>query len=206
MREPVHVIGSGGHAKVVISTLRASGYDVAAIWDDDSARAGVAVLGVRVSGTTAECPDGALAVLAIGSNRARRKVAAHLNLRYATVVHPTAFVHESVVLGAGTVVFAGAVIQPDARIGEHVIVNTAASIDHDCDIGDFAHVAPGVRLSGTVTLGEGAFLGIGSSAVPGARVGDWAVVAAGGVVVHPVEAGVTAVGCPARPIAQRSKA
>ena len=206
MREPVHVIGLGGHAKVVIAALRASGFEVAAAWDDDPARIGSAVLGVRVSGMTAECPRGALAVLAIGSNSVRRKIAAQLNLRYATVVHPTAIVHESVALGAGTVVFAGAVIQPDTRIGEHVIVNTAASIDHDCDIGDFAHVAPGVRLAGTVTLGEGAFLGIGSSAVPGACVGDWAVVGAGGVVIHPVEAGVTAVGCPAKPIVRGSKA
>jgi sugar O-acyltransferase (sialic acid O-acetyltransferase NeuD family) len=206
VRGPVHVIGSGGHAKVVIATLRASGYDVAAVWDDDPGRAGAALLGARVSGTTAECPREALAVVAIGSNSARRKVAAQLNLRYATVVHPTAIVHESVALGPGTIVFAGAVIQPDTRIGEHVIVNTAASIDHDCDIGDFAHVAPGVRLAGTVTLGKGAFLGVGSCAVPGARVGDWAVVGAGGVVIHPVEAGVTAVGCPARPIVRGSRA
>src|SRR5262249_58040314 len=112
---------------------------------------------------------------------------------------PTAWVHPSVTIGAGTVIFAGAVIQPDATIGAHVIVNTRASIDHDCVLGDFVHVAPGVGLAGNVTLEEGAFLGIGAAAVPGSRVGAWATVGAGGVVIQPIAAGVTAVGVPARP-------
>ena len=200
MKEGVQVLGAGGHSKVVIATLRACGYEVAAAWDDDSSKLGTSVLGVVVRGSTAECPSGTLAVVGIGSNRPRQEVVGRLSLRYLTLVHPRAFVHESVHLGVGTVVFAGAVIQPESRIGEHVIVNTAASIDHDCEVGDFAHVAPGVRLAGAVCLGQGGFMGIGSCAIPNARVGDWAVVGAGSVVIQAVASGVTVVGSPARPV------
>lgn len=194
------VIGAGGHAKVVVATARAAGFDVVAVLDDDGSRRGRAILGARVEGTTAELgrwPD-ALALLAIGSNRVRKELAARLPARWATLVHPSAVVHESVRIGEGTVVFAGAVIQPDTVLGAHVIVNTAASIDHDCQVGDFAHVAPGSHLAGGVSLGEGAFLGIGAKVIPGRRVGSWATVGAGGVVIRDIGEGCVAVGVPAR--------
>lgn len=204
MKRGVHVIGAGGHAKVVIATLQANGIELAAAWDDDPGKFGSAVLGVAVAGAIADCPSGELAVLAIGSNRLRQALASRLHQTFVSVVHPTAFVHESAVLGAGAVVFAGAVIQPGVLIGEHVIVNTGSSVDHDCHIGSFVHVAPGVRLGGAVTVEEGAFMGIGSCAIPASRIGAWAIVGAGSVVVRGVPAGVTAVGCPARSILGRS--
>lgn len=198
-KRAVHVVGAGGHAKVVIATLQAAGFDVEAAWDDDARRRGGEILGVPIRGPIEAVPEQATVVVAIGSNAARRAVVARLPQRtFVPVAHPSAVVHPSAVLGAGTVVFAGAVLQPDARLGEHVIVNTGASIDHDCLLEDFVHVAPGVRLAGSVSLKEGVFLGIAASAVPGVEVGAWATVGAGGVVVTPIPAGVTAVGCPAR--------
>jgi sugar O-acyltransferase (sialic acid O-acetyltransferase NeuD family) len=200
--QSVVVVGSGGHAKVVIATAQAAGLDVAGIVDDDPATHGRRVLGVEVAGGSAAvlADPGVLAVLAIGSNRARARLAGTARCRFATIVHPSAVVHPTVLLAPGTVVFAGAVIQPDSVLGAHAIVNTSASIDHDCAIGDFVHVAPGVRLAGNVTLAEGVFLGIGSCAIPGVTVGAWTTVGAGASVVHDLPADVTAVGVPARPL------
>ena len=42
------VIGAGGHAKVVIATVRAAGGDVAAAYDDDQRRWGESILGVEI--------------------------------------------------------------------------------------------------------------------------------------------------------------
>jgi sugar O-acyltransferase (sialic acid O-acetyltransferase NeuD family) len=197
----VLVAGAGGHAKVVIATLQAAGFEVAGVLDDDAAKLGTSVLGVRVVGGTemASGSDRPL-VLAIGSNAARRDLAARLACRWATVVHPGAIVHPSVRLGPGAVVFAGAVVQPDTVIGAHAIVNTGARIDHDCVIGDFAHVAPGCALAGAVRVGEGAFCGIGSAVIPGVSIGAWAVVGAGAAVVRDVPGGATIAGVPARPL------
>jgi sugar O-acyltransferase (sialic acid O-acetyltransferase NeuD family) len=197
----VAVIGAGGHAKVVIGALAAAGRAVAGVWDDDPAKLGGTLLGVPVLGPTADLIRGStrLAVLAVGDNRARYRLAASLDLDWVTVVHPHAWVHPSVRLGPGAVVFAGAIMQPDTVIGRHAIINTGATIDHDCEIGEFAHVAPGVNLSGGVRVGDGALLGVGSCAVPGARIGAWAVVGAGAVVVDKVPDGATVVGAPARP-------
>ena len=194
------VLGASGHGKVVLATLLDLGEPVAAVLDDDPARAGADLLGVPVRGPIASYPAGeAPAVLGIGANRDRQRLAGALPFAWAAVVHRAAWVHPSARLGPGAFVAAGAVIQPDAVIGAHAIVNTGATVDHDCVVGDYAHVAPGAHLAGDVTVGEGALVGIGAAVAPGVGVGDWAVLGAGAAAVRDVAAGATAVGVPARP-------
>jgi sugar O-acyltransferase (sialic acid O-acetyltransferase NeuD family) len=199
---PVAVIGAGGHAKVVISTLRAAGHTVGGVFDDDPRKTGISLLGVKVLGLTSDIvnTDYRAAVIAIGDNVTRRNLAQRIKVaEWITLVHPAAWVDPTVKLGQGTVVFAAAVIQPDTIVGDHVIINTGSTVDHDCVVGDFAHVAPGVHLAGETQLGEGALLGIGVVVKPCCRIGEWAIVGAGGVVVKDVPASVTAVGVPAVP-------
>lgn len=203
-RTSVVVLGAGGHAKVVISTLQASGWTVAAAYDDDENKWGRTVLGVPVLGGIANMEEPERAVIALGSGSARERLAARFpRTEWITAVHPRAWVHDSVVLGAGTVIFAAAVVQPESTIGRHAIVNTGATVDHDCVIGDFVHLAPGCHLAGGVHVGRMAFLGIGSSVLPGRRIGDGAILGAGAVAIRDVENGATAVGVPARTLRRR---
>jgi len=205
--EAVLIVGASGHAKVILAALLASGVEVLGLLDDDPKLLGTQVLGAPVLGPLSlleQQPDSAV-VLGIGDNATRRRLAARFpQARWLTVVHPRAWVHDSVVLGAGTVVFAGAIIQPECRIGQHAIVNTGATIDHDCVLGDFVHIAPGVNLSGGVCLGEGAFLGVGSCALPLSSVGEWSIVGGGGAVVGELPANVAAVGVPAKVMKTRA--
>jgi sugar O-acyltransferase (sialic acid O-acetyltransferase NeuD family) len=194
----VTVIGAGGHAKVVIATLKAAGKKVACIYDDDPEKKGSSILKVKVKGPIPKKISGP-AVIAIGDNLARKELAGKIGgARWTRVVHPKAIVHRTAKLGPGTVVFAGAIVQPDTRIGAHSIVNTGATVDHDCTLGDFVHVAPGCHLAGGVKADEGVFMGIGSWALPGTKVGAWTIVAAGAGVAQDLPDRVTAVGVPAR--------
>lgn len=196
----VLVVGAGGHAKVVVATLRAAGFRVGGIYDDNPSLHGTQILGAPVVGPLKDLKScaGAAAVIAVGDCRVRSELSGELPLEWVTVVHPAAWVHESVSLGAGTVVFAQAAVQPASRLGCHVIVNTAATVDHDCTVEDFVHIAPGVHLAGNVTVAEGALLGIGAVAAPGTAIGAWSCVGAGGVVTRNIPAKMVAVGCPAR--------
>lgn len=200
---PVAVLGAGGHAKVIVAALRAAGRDVVGCFVRDEAEVGRTVLGVPVLPEDS-IPEHASKVLAAGDGRLRQRLAARMQGPWATVVHPSAVVDPSVHLAPGVMVCAGAILQPDVRVEAHAIVNTAAHVDHDCVVGPFVHLAPGCHVAGDVTIEEGAFIGTGSTIVPARRIGAWATVGAGAVVVHDVPAAVTVIGVPARPRATKS--
>jgi sugar O-acyltransferase (sialic acid O-acetyltransferase NeuD family) len=195
------VIGAGGHAKVVVSTLLTAGLNVNSLYDDDPEKWGKEILGIRVTDALSELDGvvGRQAIFGIGDNFTRKQLANRFRkLDWVSVIHPGAYVHPSVSLGKGTVVFAGAIIQPDAVIGEHCIINSGATVDHDCILGDYVHIAPGVNLAGNVKIEEGVFFGIGGAAIIGINIGEWSVIGAGAVVVKNIPENVTAAGIPAR--------
>lgn len=195
------IVGSGGHAKVVTATALAAGMTVAGLLDERSERHGAEVLGVRVRGALSSMPTGARAVIAIGSNELRAKVAwQRPDAEWRSVVHPQASVAAGSSVGDGTVIFAFALLQPGVEVGGHAVVNSGAIIEHDCRLGEFAQVASGAVLAGGVTVGEGALIGVGATVLPGKSVGRWATVGAGAVVTHDVREGATVVGVPAREV------
>lgn len=197
--EGIAIIGAGGHAKVVASTLLAQGYQVIGFYDDNPQTWGQWILGVPIIGrvsdlTPAKCSQ---AIIGLGNNRVRQQIATQMNLDWITVIHPCAWVHPEVPIGVGTVICAGAIVQPGSKIGAHVILNTKASVDHDCFVGDYVHIAV-AHLAGGASADEGAFLASCSTVLPAIHVGAWAMVGAGSVATKDIPAGSTAVGNPAR--------
>lgn len=148
-------------------------------------------------------PD-ARAVVAIGDNQARRRVAGITKHSFTNIIHPSAIVSSFGQMGQGNVLLHRAVVQARSKIGDHVIVNTGAQVDHDCIINDFVHLAPGTILCGNVHVGEGALIGTGAIIIPGKKIGAWSVVGAGAVVINDIPEGVVAVGNPARIISKIS--
>ncbi len=210
MPEPYLVVGAGGHAKVVLDALLASGQRVLGCYDDNPALAGFEpIAGVSVAGPTplveAHWTPGRLVIVAVGDNAARRKLASRLHVDFGVARAPTAVLGSGVTLGPGTMVLPSATVNIDSLIGCHAILNTACSIDHDCRIGDYVHIAPGGRLGGGITVGEGSFLGIGASVIPGVRIGRWSIVGAGAVVTADLPDNCTAVGVPAKVIKTRQE-
>lgn len=177
--------GASGHAKVIISCLKANGQNIEAIFDDDLAKKELKNIPVIGSYDADFVPESPL-IVAIGYNDIRKKVVSFIQHRFGTVVHPSAVVDESVELGFGTVVFHQATIQADAKIGRHVIINTAASIDHDCQIADFVHIAPNATLCGNVRVDEGTLVGAGAVVAPNLQIGQGCLIAAGTVVTRDI--------------------
>lgn len=201
MNKDLLILGAGGHAKVVIETARRCGYQPVAVYDDDESLIGTNVSGVPVLGKIRDLSDdcSGQAIIAIGSNRVRKMIAQRLkNLVWPVLLHPTAYICSTAIIGSGTVVFAGAVIQPDVVIGRHAIVNTGGNVDHDCVLEDYVHICPGCSLAGAAKIGEGTMLGTGSSVIPLKLIGAWSTIGAGAAVVSDIPPGVTAVGVPAR--------
>ncbi len=102
MNLPVLIVGGGGHAKVLIDTLRLRSVQIIGITEADPTKLGTEVLGVRVIGddkTISEhAPGTLLLVNGIGSvnlPKARKAVFEKYKGKgytFATVVHPSAVV------------------------------------------------------------------------------------------------------------------
>jgi UDP-perosamine 4-acetyltransferase len=191
---PVLVLGGGGHARVLLDAMRASGRTIIGIADPALAPAARGPGGVPVLGgdevLDALRPDGILLVNGVGSvgSMAARAAVYRRGLdrgfRFATVVHSSAIVSPSARLGDGVQLMAGAIIQCDAAIGANSIVNTGACIDHDCRIGESVHIAPGATLSGLVTIGDRTHIGTAAAVIQGVSIGRDCLVAAGCVVTR----------------------
>ena len=206
----VLILGAGGHAQVVADILlraREAGQKITPIGylDDDTDLHGKMLLDLPVLGDTSllgRIPHEA-AIIAIGNNQIRRRLAEHFFLAGETFIiarHPASVTAPDVRIGPGTMICAGAIVNTGSVIGAHVILNTGCTVDHHSVVGDYVHVAPGGHIVGEVVIEEGALIGIGATIAPRLSVGAWATVGAGAVVTKSVPHGVTVVGVPARPL------
>lgn len=194
------VVGAGGHAKVVIDTAEAAGYEIAGVIG--SAEGVTEILGHHVSTDPAEISADCF-ICATGDNARRAADFKHyMALGYvpAMVAHPSAVISDRARIGAGTFVAAGVIVNACAQIGENAILNTGCTIDHDVVIGPHVLVGPGANLCGAAWVGPGVTVGTGTSVVPCARIGAWSVVGASAAVTHDLPNHSVCVGVPARVI------
>lgn len=208
-RLPVIVIGGGGHAKVLISTLLSQQSEVLGFVDVRLPLQ--SILGIPHLGDDSEVLRYAPAqvrlingVGSVGSSDARRAVYERFRkagYHFNSVVHPSAIIAPDVELSDGVQVMAGSIIQPGTAVGANVIINTGARIDHDCSIESHAHIAPGAILSGHVHVGTASHIGTGACVIQNVKIGRGAIVGAGAVVIRNVPADSTVIGVPASPVA-----
>lgn len=198
------IYGASGHGLVILDILKQRGVDKFQFVDDFPKMnwIGGSVLLPREMGNTIDQQ----AVLAIGANDVRKRIANKYSFNYHRAVHPSAIVAiPTDSLGPGTVIMAGVVINPEVRIGCHVILNTSCSVDHECIVGDFVHISPNATLCGNVKVGEGTHVGAGAVVIQGISIGKWATIGAGAVVIRDVPDYAVVVGNPAVVIKYNSK-
>jgi maltose O-acetyltransferase len=112
--------------------------------------------------------------------------------------------------------------KPHTRIGRNTIINRGCTIDFrgTVEIGDNVSISPQVAILTAqhryntvdfevehrgVVIGNNVWIGMRAMVLPGAQIGDGAVVAAGAVVTGKVAALTVVAGVPARPVAMRDR-
>ena len=126
-------------------------------------------------------------VLGIGIPRVRRVVAEQLEARggrFLTLIHPTAIVADTAVIGPGSVICPYAIVSDAVRLGHCVLVNYHASLGHDAEAGDFTVLSPYATLGGRATVEADVFLALHAAVGPGVTVGPSTTVAAGSVALQ----------------------
>lgn len=201
------IIGSGGHARVILETAALEGIATKGILDVNFSGDPETILGAPVLGNLNVMdsinPEEVYVFIALGGNSERRQISELISRKgfsSITLVHPTAIVSKSANLAAGTFVAAGAIINPQAKIGEGTIINTGALIDHETRIGKFSHIGPGTTVCGRVNIGANSFIGAGVTIIDKISIGESVTVGAGSVVIADIPSGTTNVGSPSRTI------
>lgn len=208
------LIGSSGHAKVVIDIVRCQGVHTVRGLLDDQRGQGEGTMDVPVLGRIDDLPVIMAStgiqqgIIAVGDNGARMRIAERIQqlapvFRFVTSVHPNATIASDAVLGPGTVVMAGATVNPSVVVGMHGILNTNCSIDHDRMLGDFVSVAPGANLGGGGSLGNGSAVGMNACVLQKVNIGQHCVIGAGAAVLQDIPDLQVAVGVPAKCVRTR---
>jgi sugar O-acyltransferase (sialic acid O-acetyltransferase NeuD family) len=209
------IIGSSGHAKVIIDIVEKEGkYRIGGLLDRYR-KVGEQTLGYPILGQEEDLPrlvnthalGGVL--IAVGDNFIRSKLAVRVKeicpeLYFASAVHPRASIAKELVIGEGTVIMAGVAINPCCSIGRFCILNTNSSLDHDSIMEDFSSLAPRVTTGGNCRIGGYAAVGIGAVLIQGVHIGEHAVIGAGSTVMKHVESYTVAYGSPAKAICKRN--
>ncbi len=200
------IMGTGGHASVVIELARTAGYEVVGcvgpqppIFDAGYCRylgGDEALISFDRSEVCAAVGIGSVREPSLRKRVYERVAVAGFSLPALT--HPRAVTAASAALGPGTQVMANAVVQPLACLGANVIVNTGAVVEHHARIGDHVHVAPGAVVCGGVTIGAGSHVGANATVLQSLLLGEGTVVGAGAVVTRNSASGSVLKGCPAR--------
>lgn len=206
---PVILLGSGGHAKVVLDLLLENGFTVCGMTTADpvvlreSVWRGIPVLGDDDALASYPPETYALAsgIGSVGIPTMRMQIYQRMKAKgyfFPPLIARSAIVKTSAVIGEGAQIHAGAVVQTDAVVGENAVVNTRAVIEHECVIGPHSHVATGAILCGQVTLGSCVHVGAGATIRQCTTIGENVCIGAGSVVTSAIDAPGIYYGVPAR--------
>lgn len=192
------IYGAGGHARVVIDTIREGRRDLEVVGIiDDGADRPDEVMGIPVLGDVSILPElrergvrlAALGVGAVTHNALRAELFERLKRQgfsLPNLIHPAATVEPSARMGEGNQIFAGAVVSSNVRLGNNTIINCNAVVSHDCRIGDHVHLTPGALLAGSVGVGERTVIGMGVTIYLGVSVGADVMVANGNHILQDI--------------------
>jgi sugar O-acyltransferase (sialic acid O-acetyltransferase NeuD family) len=173
--------------------------------DDTPQKQGAAHGGIQVHSRAAleEFPD-ALVIAVPGSPtsfRTRRTAIDSLGLdplRFATVIHPTAWVSPGATIGRNVLIMAGVVITSNAVIGDHVCVLPNSVIHHDSHVGNWSLIGSNVTVAGGTSVGDNCYIGSGCSLMNGLQIGARTIIGLGSTVIRSCGPDSRLAGNPAR--------
>ncbi len=125
--------------------------------------------------------------------------------RWATVVHPRAWVSSQARLGRNCLLMAGVVLTTDASIGDHVCILPNSVLHHGVTVGQGTLIGSCVVIAGGSRLGEQNYVGSGTQLIHGISIGHRNLIGLGSNVIRSLGDEQTVAGNPARPIPRKGQ-
>jgi len=181
--DKILIIGGGGHAKMCLGVIQQmSKYEVVGIVDSNLEK-GSQVYGFPVLGNEDELEylfNTGITHAIIGFANIHKPIVRQalyeklvkIGFNMPNMIHKTAIVEPSAILGNGNLIMAGAIIGIDVVIKNNCILNAGCIISHDCFLSDNVHVAPGAILAGSVNIGVNTTIGMGVTVYMKVSIGE----------------------------------
>lgn len=212
---PIAIYGAGGFAREVAWLIEdinqaEERYQLVGFVDDNPNLRGQLINDIPVlsfEDLLTRYPESRV-VSGIGNPQTRQTLmekAEQAGLTFENLIHPRTERSRWIEYGKGIVICAGNILTTNIKLDDHVQINLDCTIGHDVIMGEYTTLAPGAHVSGWVHFGKRAYVGTGAAIINGNSekplvIGDDAVIGAGACVTKSVEAGLTVVGVPARPL------
>ncbi len=187
------VLGSGGHAKVVIDILNLMPNIQIIGVTSNSIEKGNSFFGYPVIGNDEEIIkyDPLTHSIAMGLGGYRNndlRVQAYnyvknIGFSFINTIHPSAIISKKIKMGEGITIFPGVIINTDVEINNNVIIATGSSIDHETIIQKNTLISAGVTIGAYSIIGEECLIALGSKIISGINIANNTLVGAGAVVV-----------------------
>jgi sugar O-acyltransferase (sialic acid O-acetyltransferase NeuD family) len=208
-KEPVILIGSGGHALIVADIIEQMDcFEIIGIISSSNEKH--PFLNYPILGND-DCLEiyfnkgikkAALGIGGYTSNELRASVFHKLKgmgFSIATAIHPKSTIAKGVAIGEGSCIFAGVVLNPAVSIGKNSIIATSSSIDHETKIGNHVLVSAGATIGANVIIDDGVLCALGTKIISGIHISKNSLIAAGAVVVNHLPENSKVFGVPAKP-------
>lgn len=207
MSNKIIVIGSSGHATVIIDVLEQLNYQIVGCIDSFAPK-GKKTLDYEVLGdefileNTSELGTNQV-FIAIGNNFHRKEMYEKLlkinpNLEFPSIISPHAIISPTVKIGFGNIIMDRVVIHANSEIGDFNLINTSSVIEHNCIISSFASLSPNTILCGNVIIENLVFLGASVTIIQKIKILNNSFVAAGSVVISDCDSNSLYTGIPAK--------
>lgn len=198
------ILGAGAQGRVVLDILRLQYPKTEWFFIDENK----SYHGKKINGTTIigdleflknrERPS---IHLALGDPRTKQyisKKCRSLGVGFITVIHPSAVVMQSAIIGRGSFIGACAIINTNAQIGDHVIINTQAIIEHDTLIENYVNISPNACIGSRVRIAARTFIGSGANVRARISIGQNSIIGMGSLVTKDLPEKVLAYGFPVK--------
>jgi UDP-3-O-[3-hydroxymyristoyl] glucosamine N-acyltransferase len=100
------------------------------------------------------------------------------NARFASFIHSSVIIPDSVKLGIGNIIYPYCIIGPNTVIGDFNMITSYSFISHDCTVGNGNFLST-AGLAGRIKIGNNNFFGIRSTVIPNITIGNNNVIQAG---------------------------
>ena len=140
-------------------------------------------------------------ICCIANSVIRRKIVETLKskgARFVNVIHPTAIVSDSCILGECVILYPFSLVSDNAVVEDGCIINMYSSVAHDSLVGSYSTISAHCDITGMCRLGNNVFMGTSSHMIPSSRIGDNAYICAGSTVMGRVKENTKVMGNPAK--------